>query len=164
MESAIVDLREALRERLAIIHNEDSRRDEVKNIARMRAVSENIDSLRSALPHLSSRCRRGVHPCARCRDRGNGTRAGEPRCACWPSQVGKRHYRYASPIVEEVFHRSHRASAAPSRKSSEIAAREAHIDNAAFVFRREQSRTPILSAGNLSGHACLEYNFSAPIS
>jgi hypothetical protein len=50
MESAIVDLREALRERLAIIHNEDSRRDEVKHIARLRAVSEKIDSLQAALP------------------------------------------------------------------------------------------------------------------
>ena len=50
MESAIVDLREALRERLAIIHNEDSRRDEVKHIARLCAVSEKIDSLQAALP------------------------------------------------------------------------------------------------------------------
>src|SRR4029077_4576347 len=64
---------------------------------------------------------------------------------------------------EEVFHLSHRASSAPSRKSSEIAAREAHIDSAASVFRRAQSRTPIVCAGNLSGRACLEDNFSAPM-
>jgi len=50
MESAFVDLREALRERLDIIHDEESRRDEAKHIARLRAVSEEIDKLQAALP------------------------------------------------------------------------------------------------------------------
>jgi len=50
MESAIEGLKEALRERLAIIHDEESRRDEAKHIARLRAVSEKIDKLQEALP------------------------------------------------------------------------------------------------------------------
>ena len=51
MEKAIADLREALRERLAIIHDEQSRRDEAKHIARLKAVSERIDALQPRLPH-----------------------------------------------------------------------------------------------------------------
>jgi hypothetical protein len=51
MENAVVDLREALRERLAIIHDEESRRDEAKHMARLRAISEKIDKLQTALPH-----------------------------------------------------------------------------------------------------------------
>lgn len=50
MENAIVDLRDALRERVAIIRDEASRRDEEKHIARLRAVSEEIDKLGAALP------------------------------------------------------------------------------------------------------------------
>jgi hypothetical protein len=50
MEKLIVDLANALRERLAIIHNEQSRRDEPKHIARLRAASEKIDKLQAALP------------------------------------------------------------------------------------------------------------------
>ena len=50
MEKAIADLREALRERLAIIHDEQSRRDEAKHIARLKAVSERIDTLQARLP------------------------------------------------------------------------------------------------------------------
>jgi hypothetical protein len=50
MQNAIVDLREALRERLAIIGDEESRRDEKKHMARLRAISEKIDRLQSALP------------------------------------------------------------------------------------------------------------------
>ena len=50
MESAIVDLKEALRERLAVIRDEQSRSDEPKHIARLRAVSEKIDQLQAALP------------------------------------------------------------------------------------------------------------------
>jgi hypothetical protein len=50
MEKAIVDLAKALRERLAIIHDEQSRRDEEKHIARLREVSEKIDKLQAALP------------------------------------------------------------------------------------------------------------------
>lgn len=50
MENAVVDLREALRERLAIIRDDQSRRDEEKHIARLRVVSEKIDKLHGALP------------------------------------------------------------------------------------------------------------------
>ena len=50
MEKAVTDLKEALRERLAIIHDEKSRADEAKHIARLRAVSERIDKLQAALP------------------------------------------------------------------------------------------------------------------
>ena len=48
--NTIVDLRDALRERLAIIHDEESRRDEAKHIDRLRAISEKIDKLQAALP------------------------------------------------------------------------------------------------------------------
>ena len=50
MEKVIVDLANALRERLAIIHDEESRRDEAEHIARLRAVYEKIDQLQAALP------------------------------------------------------------------------------------------------------------------
>lgn len=50
MQNVIVDLAQALRERLAIIHNEESRRDEAKHMARLRAISEKIDRLQAALP------------------------------------------------------------------------------------------------------------------
>ena len=50
MESALADLAQALRERLALIRDEESRRDEAKHIARLRAVSEKIDKLQAALP------------------------------------------------------------------------------------------------------------------
>jgi hypothetical protein len=48
--NAFVDLRNALRERLAIIHDEESRRDIDTHIAQLRAVSEKIDKLQEALP------------------------------------------------------------------------------------------------------------------
>ena len=44
------DLAAALRERLAIIGDEDSRRDPEKHTVRLRAVSERIDHLAAALP------------------------------------------------------------------------------------------------------------------
>ena len=50
METVIVDLIAALRERLAIIQDADSRRDEEKHIARLRAVSNKIDILQTKLP------------------------------------------------------------------------------------------------------------------
>ncbi len=50
METVIADLIAALRERLAIIGDEASRRDEQDHIARLRAVSEKIDKLQAALP------------------------------------------------------------------------------------------------------------------
>jgi len=50
MENAIIDLREALRERLAIIGDEASRRDEEAHVARLRVISEKIDKLQASLP------------------------------------------------------------------------------------------------------------------
>jgi len=50
MENALADLAEALRERLAVIHDEQSRLDEIKHIARLKAVSEKIEKLQEALP------------------------------------------------------------------------------------------------------------------
>jgi len=50
MNKAIVDLTEALRERLAIIGDENSRRDPEAHTARLRAISEKIDKLEAALP------------------------------------------------------------------------------------------------------------------
>ena len=49
-ENVIVDLAAALRERLALIGDEASRRDPEKHMARLQAVSEKIDSLQAALP------------------------------------------------------------------------------------------------------------------
>ena len=50
MENALADLAQALRERLAAIRDEQSRRNEAKHIARLRAVSEKIDKLQEKLP------------------------------------------------------------------------------------------------------------------
>lgn len=50
MENALLDLKDALRERLVIIRDEESRRDEEKHMARLRAVSQKIDRLQLALP------------------------------------------------------------------------------------------------------------------
>jgi hypothetical protein len=50
MENALVDLVQALHERLEVIRDEQSRRDEAKHIARLKAVSEEIDKLQAALP------------------------------------------------------------------------------------------------------------------
>ena len=50
MENALVDLAQALRERLAIIGDEESRRDEQAHMARLSAVSEKIDKLQAVLP------------------------------------------------------------------------------------------------------------------
>jgi hypothetical protein len=48
--NALLSLRDALRERLAIIRDEESRRNEAKHIARLREVSEKIEKLQAALP------------------------------------------------------------------------------------------------------------------
>ena len=48
--SGMADLRDALRERLAIIRDEESRRDEDTHMARLRKISEKIDKLQAALP------------------------------------------------------------------------------------------------------------------
>ena len=50
MVNPISDLAAALRERLAVIGDENSRRDPEKHLARLRAVSERIDNLAAALP------------------------------------------------------------------------------------------------------------------
>jgi hypothetical protein len=49
-ENALSGLAQALRERLAIIHDEESRRNEAKHLVRLRAVSEKIEKLQAALP------------------------------------------------------------------------------------------------------------------
>jgi hypothetical protein len=49
-ENLIGDLVAALRERLAIIRDEASRRDERSHLARLRDVSVKIEGLQSALP------------------------------------------------------------------------------------------------------------------
>ena len=50
MESALADLAQALRERVAIIHDDESRRNAVTHMGKLRAVSEKIDKLQAALP------------------------------------------------------------------------------------------------------------------
>ena len=50
MEKPLVDLAQILRERLAVIRDEQSRRDEKKHIARLKAISEQIDDLQTRLP------------------------------------------------------------------------------------------------------------------
>ena len=50
MQSPISDLAAALRERLGVISDENSRHDPEKHTARLRAVSEKIDNLAAVLP------------------------------------------------------------------------------------------------------------------
>ena len=50
MESALAELAEALRERLVVIGDEESRRDHAKHIDRLRVASEKIDRLQESLP------------------------------------------------------------------------------------------------------------------
>ena len=50
MENVIVDLKNALRERLAIIRDEESRRDSPRHLARLQNVSKKIEKLEAALP------------------------------------------------------------------------------------------------------------------
>ena len=50
MESALANLAQALRERLEVIRDEESRCDHAKHIDRLRAVSEKIDRLQESLP------------------------------------------------------------------------------------------------------------------
>jgi len=45
MENTLVDLTDALRERLDIIRDDESRRDQAKHMERLRTVSERIDRL-----------------------------------------------------------------------------------------------------------------------
>ena len=50
MVNSTADLAAALRERLAMIRDEDSRRNPQKHMARLRTISEKIDNLTAALP------------------------------------------------------------------------------------------------------------------
>jgi hypothetical protein len=50
MENALVDLAQALRERIAVIRDQQSRQDEAKHMARLKDVSERIDNLQMRLP------------------------------------------------------------------------------------------------------------------
>jgi hypothetical protein len=50
VNNVTVDLAAALRERVAIIGDETSRRDPIAHTARLRAVSEKIEKLEAALP------------------------------------------------------------------------------------------------------------------
>ncbi len=50
MKNSVVDLAQALRDRLTVIHDEQSRCNESKHIARLKAISERIDDLQTRLP------------------------------------------------------------------------------------------------------------------
>ena len=50
MEGALADLAQTLRERIAIVHDDESRRNVDAHMARLRAVSEKIDRLQESLP------------------------------------------------------------------------------------------------------------------
>jgi hypothetical protein len=50
MRDVLVDLAEALRQRLAIIRDEESRRDQQKHMARLQSISHKIDMLVAQLP------------------------------------------------------------------------------------------------------------------
>ena len=50
MESALAHLAQALRERLAVIRDEESRRHYAKHVDRLRVVSAKIDRLQESLP------------------------------------------------------------------------------------------------------------------
>jgi hypothetical protein len=50
MDAVLTELAEALRERLAIISDEESRRDSDRHTARLREVSEKIERLEQSLP------------------------------------------------------------------------------------------------------------------
>jgi hypothetical protein len=50
MEIPLAELADALRERLAIIADEESRRDQARHTERLRAVSERIEALEQTLP------------------------------------------------------------------------------------------------------------------
>jgi hypothetical protein len=50
MDAALTDLAAALRERLTIIGDEESRRDPARHTDRLRAVSEKIERMEQQLP------------------------------------------------------------------------------------------------------------------
>jgi hypothetical protein len=51
MENTVSDLAQALRERLAIIADKESRRDPDTHMTRLSAISKKIDQLQAELPH-----------------------------------------------------------------------------------------------------------------
>jgi hypothetical protein len=53
MDAALTELAAALRERLAIISDEESRRDPDRHTARLRQVSEKIERFEQSLPSNS---------------------------------------------------------------------------------------------------------------
>jgi hypothetical protein len=53
MDAALTELATALRERLSIISDEESRRDPDRHTARLRQVSEEIERLEQSLPSNS---------------------------------------------------------------------------------------------------------------
>ena len=52
MQDSMTALTAALRERLAIIADEESRRDAARHMARLQAVSEKIEALQASTPTL----------------------------------------------------------------------------------------------------------------
>lgn len=50
MQKSTTELAATLRERLAIIRDETSRRDPEKHMARLKQISEKVDNLTAALP------------------------------------------------------------------------------------------------------------------
>ena len=50
METSLNQLAAALRERLSIIRDEESRRDTTRHMARLQAISEKIEALQATLP------------------------------------------------------------------------------------------------------------------
>jgi hypothetical protein len=50
MQDSMTTLAVALRERLAIIADQESRRDTTKHVARLQVVSEKIETLQASLP------------------------------------------------------------------------------------------------------------------
>jgi hypothetical protein len=50
MDPALTDLAAALRERLAIIGDDESRRDPERHTSRLQTISEKIESLEQSLP------------------------------------------------------------------------------------------------------------------
>lgn len=50
MDAALTDLAAALRERLAVIGDDESRRDPDRHLERLREVSERIERLEQSLP------------------------------------------------------------------------------------------------------------------
>jgi hypothetical protein len=53
VENTLSELAAALRERLSVIADEESRRDEAAHIERLRAVSERIETLERRIPMAS---------------------------------------------------------------------------------------------------------------